>query len=214
MGAAIVGLAWLFLGTGSSSGVSASLASLGQAPGIAPPDYAYLDTAQVALYLGQLEGGISTSEQLTQQLTQGRNAGLSAGGLSLGGSTGSQSTAERVVSPTATARFYQLLDLLGRDGYLHTINEASSAAKLEQAFSRVRQGSFVELQNCKLKVPSFVALGAFARLDGSSVRARPLPHRYTFHGGERHVPHVVRRVGERQAGGRASEVGHGQPRGE
>jgi hypothetical protein len=163
VGAAAVGLAWLFLGNGSSSGVSASLATLGQAPGIAPPDYAYLDNAQVALYLGQLEGGLASSEQLTQQLTQGRNAGLSAGGLSLGGSTGSASTAERVVTPTATARFYQLLDLLGRDGYLHTINAAASPAKLRHAFATVPEGSFVQLDNCKLKVPDFVTLEQLSR---------------------------------------------------
>jgi hypothetical protein len=88
---------------GSDSGVSSSLASLGQAPGIPPPAYAYLDNASVALYLGQLEGGIAKSEQLTQQLTRGRTAGLSAGGLTLGGQTGSSSQAERVVTPTATA---------------------------------------------------------------------------------------------------------------
>jgi hypothetical protein len=139
-GAAVVGLLWLFIGSGSNSGVSASLASLGAAPGIAPPDYAYLDNAQVALYLGQLEGGIAKSEDLTQQLTQSRNAGVSVGGNSLGGSSGSSATAERVVTPTATARFYQLLDLLGRDGYLHKIDAAASPAKL------------------KLVVPSFVQL--------------------------------------------------------
>jgi len=172
VGAAVVGLAWLFLGNGSNSGASASLASLGQAPGISPPDYAYLDTAQVALYLGQLEGGIATSEQLSQQLTQNRTAGVSVGGNSLGGSTGSQSTAERVVTPTATARFYQLLDLLGRDGYLHTINAAASPAKLEEAFAAVRQGSFVKLQNCKLLAPRFVTLEELSR--GSTARVSPL----------------------------------------
>ena len=76
VGAAIVGLAWLFLGNDGNSGVSSSLASLGQAPGIAPPAYAYLDNPSVALYLGQLEGGIAKTEQLTQQLTQGRSAGV------------------------------------------------------------------------------------------------------------------------------------------
>jgi hypothetical protein len=163
VGAAAVGLAWLFLGAGSTSNASSRLASLGAAPGIAPPDYAYLDNAQVALYLGQLEGGLAMSEQLTQQLTQSHTAGLGAGSLSLGGSTGSQLTAERVVSPTATARFYQLLDLLGRDGYLHKIDATASAAKLEKVFAGVPEGSFVELQDCKLRIPSFVTLEELSR---------------------------------------------------
>ena len=158
MGAVVVGLAWLFVGNHGNSGVSSSLASLGQAPGIAPPAYAYLDNPSVALYLGQLEGGIAKSEQLTQQLTQGKSAGVSAGGLSLGGSSGSSSQAERVVTPTATARFYQLLDLLGRDGYLHTVNEAGSPAEIKRSFSGIAEGSFVKLAGCRLRVPSYVQL--------------------------------------------------------
>lgn len=138
--------------------MSSSLASLGQAPGIAPPAYAYLDTASVALYLGQLEGGIATSEQLTQQLTRGRSAGVSAGGLSLGGQTGSSSSAERVVSPTATARFYQLLDLLGRDGYLYTIDAAAKPSEIVRAFAGVPEGSFVRLKDCTVRLPSYVQL--------------------------------------------------------
>ena len=158
MGAAVVGLAWLFLGDNGNSGVSSSLASLGQAPGIAPPDYAYLDNPRVALYLGQLEGGIAKSEQLTQQLTQGKSAGVSAGGLSLGGSSGSSSQAERVVTPTATARFYQLLDLLGRDGYLHTIDAAAKPSEIVRAFAGVPEGSFVRLKDCTVRLPSYVQL--------------------------------------------------------
>ena len=158
-GAAAVGLAWLFLGHGDNGSVQGSLASLGQAPGIAPPAYAYLDNASVALYLGQLEGGIAKSEQLTQQLTQGRNAGLNAGGLSLGGQTGSSASAERVVTPTATARFYQLLDLLGKDGYLHTIDMAATPAQVRRSFAAVPEGSFVELHGCQLALPSYVQLG-------------------------------------------------------
>jgi hypothetical protein len=162
VGAAAVGLAWLFLGNGNSS-VSGSLDSLAQAPGIAPPDYAYLDNARVVLYLGQLQGGIAKSEQLTQQLTQGRNAALGAGGLSVGGSTGSTSTAERVVTPSATARFYQLLDLLARDGYLHTIDQAGSPAAIRRSFSRIAEGSFVKLTRCTLRLPSYIRLALISR---------------------------------------------------
>jgi hypothetical protein len=163
VGAAVVGFAWLFLGNEDNSGVSSSLASLGQAPGIAPPDYAYLDNARVALYLGQLQGGTAQTEKLTQQLTQGRSAGVAAGGLSLGGSTGSSSQAERVVTPTATARFYQLLDLLGKDGYLHTVNEAGTPAEIRRAFSGIPEGSFVKLTGCTLRLPSYIRLVQISR---------------------------------------------------
>ena len=115
---------------------------------------------RVALYLGQLEGGIAKSEQLTQQLTQGRSAGVSAGGLSLGGSPGSSSQAERVVTPTATARFYQLLDLLGRDGYLHTIERRRQAERDRACVSGIPEGSFVKLKDCTAASPELRAAGS------------------------------------------------------
>lgn len=153
MGAAAVGLGWLFLGTGDLDP-----SALGRAPSIPPPDYAYLDNARVALYLGQLQGGLARSEQLTQQLNQSRNAGVSASALSLGGSTGSSSSIERVVTPTATARFYQLLDLLDRNGYLHTIDAAASPKERVRAFAEVPEGTFVQLRRCTLRLPSYVQL--------------------------------------------------------
>jgi hypothetical protein len=153
VGAAAVGLGWLFLGTGDLDP-----SALGRAPGIPPPDYAYLDNARVALYLGQLQGGLARSEQLTQQLTQSRNAGVSASALSLGGSTGSSSAVERVVTPTATARFYQLLDLLDKNGYLHTIDASASPQERVRAFAEVPEGTFVRLRRCALRLPSYVRL--------------------------------------------------------
>ena len=155
MGAAAVGFAWLFVGGNSSNDLAQSL---GQAPGIPPPDYAYLDNARVALYLGQLQGGLARSEQLSEQLTQGRNAGLSAGGVSVGGSAGSSASRERVVTPTATARFYQLLDLLDRDGYLHRIDVSASPKMLVREFAQVPEGTFVQLHRCRLRIPSYIQL--------------------------------------------------------
>ena len=38
--------------------------------------------------------------------------------------------------PTATARFYQLLDLPGKDGYLHMVNEAGAPAEIRTAGQR------------------------------------------------------------------------------
>jgi hypothetical protein len=155
VGATAVGFAWLFVGGSSSNDLAQSL---GQAPGIPPPDYAYLDTARVALYLGQLQGGLARSEQLSEQLSQGRNAGLSAGGVSVGGSAGSSASRERVVTPNATARFYQLLDLLDRDGYLHRIDASAPPKVLVREFAQVPEGTFVQLRRCRLRVPSYIQL--------------------------------------------------------
>ena len=155
MGAAAVGIGWLFVGGSSSNDLAQSL---GQAPGIPPPDYAYLDTARVALYLGQLQGGLARSEQLSEQLTQGRNAGLSAGGVSVGGTAGSSASRERVVTPTATTRFYQLLDRLDDDGYLHRIDASASPKMLVREFAQVPEGTFVQLRRCRLRIPSYIQL--------------------------------------------------------
>jgi hypothetical protein len=66
---------------------------------------------------------------------------------------------ERVVTPTATARFYQLLDQLSRNGYLHTIDSTMAPKTLIKSFKAVPEGSFVRLQNCTLALPRYVQLG-------------------------------------------------------
>ena len=67
------------------------------------------------------------------------------------------------MTPTATARFYQLLDLLGKDGYLHTVNEAGTPAEIQRAFSRIPEGSFVKLTGCTLRLPSYIRLEQISR---------------------------------------------------
>jgi hypothetical protein len=143
-------------GGGTASG-------LGRDPGIPPPDYVYLDNARVVLYLGQIEGGLSASEKLTEQLTQNWNATVAASGFQLGGSSSQSSSVERVVTPTATARFYRLLDRLQAHGYLHTIDAAAQTKVLARAFAAVPEGTFVRLRNCRLRIPPYVQFGQLLR---------------------------------------------------
>jgi hypothetical protein len=152
-GAAAVGAIWWWTGDGSTE------AALGQRPGIAPPDYVYLDNARVVLYLGQMEGGVAASEKLTEELTQNRNATLAASGFQIGGSAGRASAVERVVTPTATTRFYRLLDRLEAGGFLETVDAAASGKTLARAFSTLPEGSFVRLQNCALRIPRYAEYG-------------------------------------------------------
>ncbi len=157
-GAGLLALVLLLFDGGSVPGGEAAQAIRG----VPPPDYAYLDNARVVLYLGQLQGGLAKSAQLTEQLTSGRNATVSAGGVSLGGTAGRSSSLERVVTPTATARFYELLRLLGKYEYLTTIDAAAAPRQLVRSFEPVREGSFVMLRHCSLQLPNYVQLGKLA----------------------------------------------------
>jgi hypothetical protein len=165
-GAAAVAVIWWWIGGGGTAD------TLRGDPGIPPPDYVYLDNARVALYLGQMEGGLSASEKLTEQLTQNRNATLAASGLQLGGSSDRSSSVERVVTPTATARFYQLLDRLDAHSYLHTVDAAVQGKPLARAFAPIPEGAFVRLRNCRLRIPRYVEFGELLR--ASRGRMSPL----------------------------------------
>ncbi|HEY8629937.1 MAG TPA: hypothetical protein VIL73_05230 [Gaiellaceae bacterium] len=45
----------------------------------------------------------------------------------------------------ATARFYQLLDLLDRRGYPHTIDAAGTPRALVRVFAQVPEATFVQI---------------------------------------------------------------------
>lgn len=152
-GAAAVAAVWWWVGDGRTE------AALGDGPGIAPPDYVYLDNARVVLYLGQIEGGVAESEKLTEELTQNRNASVAASGFQIGGSANRSSAVERVVTPTATARFYRLLERLEADGFLRTVDAAAPGKALARAFAPIPEGTFVRLQNCTLRIPPYVEYG-------------------------------------------------------
>ena len=159
VGAAVLGLGLVLFG-GDGGGPAAAL---GEDPGIPPPDYAYLDSGRVVLYLGQIEGGLSKSETQRAEVTRSRNAGGGAGGLEVGASAGSASSVERVVTPTTTAQFYRLLDRLRSRGYLRTVDAAASKDSLRRAFAAIPEGTFVQLRNCRLRLPTYVQLELLLR---------------------------------------------------
>ena len=152
-GAAAVAAVWWWVDDGETGDLR------GRDAAIAPPDYAYLDSARVALYLGQLEGGLAESEKLTEELTQNRNATFAASGFQIGGSAAKSSAVERVVTPSATARFYRLLDSLDAHGFLRTVDAAAGGKALARSFAGIPEGSFVRLRNCSLQLPAYVEFG-------------------------------------------------------
>jgi hypothetical protein len=151
-GAAAVVLAWLLFGGGSGPG------GLEGDPGIPPPEYAYLDNARVLAYLAQIEGGLSASEKRTSRVTNTRTGGVSVGGVEAGGSASRDSFVEAVVTPTATTRFYRLLDRLADKDYMHELDASARPASFAEALSSVPEGYFVRISGCKLRLPTYVQM--------------------------------------------------------
>jgi hypothetical protein len=151
-GAAAVVVAWLVFGGGSGPG------GLEGDPGIPPPEYAYLDNARVLAYLAQIEGGLSASEKRTSRVTNTRTGGLSVGGVEAGGSASRDSFVEAVVTPTATTRFYRLLDRLADKDYMHELDASARPAAFTDALSSVPEGYFVRISGCKLRLPTYVQM--------------------------------------------------------
>ena len=141
------GFVWLYLSRATTSAPSSRIR-------IPPPEYAYLaDNPRVLVYLGQIEGGLSSSETRTRNVTEARTGGVAAGGR-LGGSASRGETVQETVTPTETARFYRLLDRLGDKGYLRELNASSPPATFAKALADVPEGFFIRIAGCKLRVPT------------------------------------------------------------
>ena len=151
-GLGAVALVWLYLSRGNDVG------ALEQDPGIPPPEYAYLDDARVLNYLGQIEGGLSSSETRSRKVTDTRTGGVAAGGVELGGSSSGEQSVQETVTPTTTARFYRLLDRLSDKGYLRELNASSGPTAFAKALGVVPEGFFVRIASCKLRVPTYVQM--------------------------------------------------------
>jgi hypothetical protein len=166
LGVAAVGLGlllgYMMFGSSFAEGFEAD-------PGVPPPEYLYLDNARVLAFLAQIEGGLSDSERRTRSVTRKVDARLSGTGGEAGGSSEEQRFVEEVVTPTATTRFYRLLDRLKDKGYLTELDAAGRS--LEKDLLQVDEGAFVRITGCRLELPSYMLLyrlylkpaGAFSR---------------------------------------------------
>jgi hypothetical protein len=161
----VVGLVWLYLSRGDDIG------ALEQDPGIPPPEYAYLDNPRVLVYLGQIEGGLSSSETRTRNVTDTRTGGIAAGGVELGGSASRGETVQETVTPTETARFYRLLDRLGDKGYLRELDASTPPATFAKALGGVPEGFFIRIAGCKLRVPTYVQMNEIISESRSEISA-------------------------------------------
>jgi hypothetical protein len=150
VGVGVLAVAWVVFG-GSGDSLSAD-------PGIPPPEYVYLDNARVLAYLSQIEGGLSSTEKVSEQVSRSRTGGVSASGIQVGGSVSQEQFVERVVTPTATTRFYRLLDRLRAKSYLHTVDVADGLKAVVRDLRDAPEGDFVRIRNCQVVVPSYAQL--------------------------------------------------------
>lgn len=116
-----------------------------------PVEYLYLDINRVAAYLAQLDGGIATSERLSETLTSEEKARVSGGEFfEVGASAQHQNFVEREVSPTAAANFFRLLSLLREQKQLHKVSVDALGD-----FKDVGEGAFVVFSSRDLRTPIY-----------------------------------------------------------
>lgn len=155
----------------ATSGAGPTIADL--PPADAPPlEYVDLDAHQVATYVGQLEDGLATTEQRTQQLTHSVNASIAGGPLAqIGGSEQSQVGTQATVTPTAADLFYAFMRLLRAGGEAHCRRLPADAGKCDprgcNGRSRTRWLGEVDAQWSDREITdqvSCIGVGNFVRL--------------------------------------------------
>jgi hypothetical protein len=167
---AIALLLWVFRDSGSVTLPAADTP---------PAEYLYLDNERVLTYLGQLVGGLAPSETQSESLTEALTAGLKGGELAdLSGSRTHAESVLRVVSPSASDRFYRLLATLRTERserpweesethpdrssrWLHTldghVSSEDSLRRFLDEIGRVHEGDFVRIAGAHLFLPPFAS---------------------------------------------------------
>lgn len=150
----VVGL----LAVGFAIGYKASDRDVGRAAAIVPGEYLYLDSDRVDAYLGQMEGGLSPSEERSSTTTAKAEASLNTGGVAAGASHQQDLFVKRVVTPTATDRFVRLYERLRRDfgEQLHEFRPTGPHDELLHADDGVEEGDFVRIRDARLLAPTYV----------------------------------------------------------
>jgi hypothetical protein len=78
-------------------------------PQLRPAEFLYLDNQRVLAYLAEMQGGTTSSEQVSRKLTNSVGGKLALKGLfEAGGSTEEENVSQRVVTPTAASSYMEL----------------------------------------------------------------------------------------------------------
>jgi hypothetical protein len=143
---------------------------------VPPLEFVYLDAARVDNYLGQMEGGLSKTEQRSDQVTQAISATLSGSvAAQLAASESSQQGTQETVTPTTADRFFLFLRLLREQAPSSNVGANGSARDCPRRSGRwlwqlteplkpnivseldkcVGVGRFVRLTNVQLFLPPY-----------------------------------------------------------
>jgi hypothetical protein len=126
---------------------------------VPPGEYLYLDNERVDAYLGQIEGGLSPTEERTRTTTRKAETSLKAADVaSVGGSLQEDAFIKQVVTPSATDRFVSLdRNLRAKyDDTIHDLTPTGDFDDLMEGAGAVKEGDFVSIHDARLHLPSYV----------------------------------------------------------
>jgi hypothetical protein len=160
------------------SGTDVGLETAKQAPPDTPPaEFAYLDSARVLAYLGQIEGGLATSQSRTLSVKSTAKGSLTAKDIaSAEASTERDSGLSETVTPTEADRFYTLLRILrqdqsagGRSAFRTLVDldarvtKANPVARVLRRLGPVQIGDFVRIRHAHAYIPPYAGVLPRAR---------------------------------------------------
>lgn len=118
-----------------------------------PAEFLYLDTARVATYLAQVEGGEVESEKLSRKLTQSLNTKVAVEDVGeIGATQANELAAERTLKPTAASSFFALRTRLVDAGVVKGIHPE----EFEDDVEPLPEGKFVSFTTSSLQSPIYL----------------------------------------------------------
>ncbi len=122
-------------------------------------EYAYLDSARVASYLGQVSGGDVQSEKREEVATQSSGLGLELSNVGKATkSRGSQVTRNVVVTQTQADKFIELLSDLEDEQTFKTVDASRCDFGKELAASAIPAGTTVRIKNALVRMPPYLSM--------------------------------------------------------
>jgi hypothetical protein len=139
------------------------------APDTAPAEFAYLDSARVLAYLGQIEGGLAATQERTLSRKTATKASLTAKEIASAEVSSEQLRgSSETVTLTEADRFYTLLRILNKKQDAHAfsplvtvdslLTRNNTVETVRQALSRMDEGDFVRIKNAHLFIPPYAAI--------------------------------------------------------